>query len=599
MKKLLKVSGSITLKNWTTLLTFELFYKVVCYSFLSSIVGIIMDNILHAAGITYLSFENIRILLTHPLSIVLFLCLIMIITVSTFFEVSALYIYCEKGWRNEFLSLWQLIKKAFKSCRALLNIKILLFFWGFMLGVLLAVSPFSRYVLGWRSMPEFIMDFIWENQLFRVLFIIILIGLNYLFILCLFVLPSVILYKKDFRASWQECFVLLRKRKAATLWKFVVSFTVLFAVFFLIFFSGAGALAAYAKPAYALSQAEAAFRFRMETLGRIGIILASTISTIWLFAMVLSLFHEYRNDIRPNRVHTKPRLFSIIRRVIVMAATVFLVILFSETELGGNFIYSDDLSTQIIAHRAASAFAPENTMAALNYSIEAKADAAEIDVQLLKDNTLIILHDSNFKRTTGVDKNVWDTNYSEVRGYDAGSFFSDDFAKEPVPTLDEMLKTAKNKINLMIELKLTGHEQRIDLVKQTLEQIRKYDMVHQCSIASMNLEILKEAKQMESQIETVYITPLLYSHDYGIDYIDGYSVETTSITTEMVMTANYQGKKIFGWTANSENTIQRNLRCKVNGIITDNPELTRYYVDEQMENLTLNLLTDLFFPDSL
>ena len=96
MKKLLKVSGSITLKNWTTLLTFELFYKVVCYSFLSSIVGIIMDNILHAAGITYLSFENIRILLTHPLSIVLFLCLIMIITVSTFFEVSALYIYCEK-----------------------------------------------------------------------------------------------------------------------------------------------------------------------------------------------------------------------------------------------------------------------------------------------------------------------------------------------------------------------------------------------------------------------------------------------------------------------------------------------------------------------
>ncbi len=99
-----------------------------------------------------------------------------------------------------------------------------------------------------------------------------------------------------------------------------------------------------------------------------------------------------------------------------MAATVFLVILFSETELGGNFIYSDDLSTQIIAHRAASAFAPENTMAALNYSIEAKADAAEIDVQLLKDNTLIILHDSNFKRTTGVDKNVWDTNYSEVRG---------------------------------------------------------------------------------------------------------------------------------------------------------------------------------------
>lgn len=83
------------------------------------------------------------------------------------------------------------------------------------------------------------------------------------------------------------------------------------------------------------------------------------------------------------------------------------------------------------------------------------------------------------------------------------------------------LKHAKNKIHLMIELKLTGHEQKGSLERQTLELIKRYDMLHQCAIASMNLQVLEKVKELEPRIETVYITPLLYSRDFDIDYIDG------------------------------------------------------------------------------
>ena len=69
----------------------------------------------------------------------------------------------------------------------------------------------------------------------------------------------------------------------------------------------------------------------------------------------------------------------------------------------------------MIAHRAGAAFAPENTVAALNEAIEDGADMAEIDVQQLKDGTLVVLHDTNFKRTTGVDLNTWDTEYGQVK----------------------------------------------------------------------------------------------------------------------------------------------------------------------------------------
>ena len=63
----------------------------------------------------------------------------------------------------------------------------------------------------------------------------------------------------------------------------------------------------------------------------------------------------------------------------------------------------------VVAHRAGAKVAPENTLAALEQAIRDGAPIAEIDVQQLSDGTLIVMHDSNFKRTAGEDVCVWDT----------------------------------------------------------------------------------------------------------------------------------------------------------------------------------------------
>ena len=78
----------------------------------------------------------------------------------------------------------------------------------------------------------------------------------------------------------------------------------------------------------------------------------------------------------------------------------------------------------IIAHRAGAWFAPENTLAALEQTIRDGSVIAEIDVQQLSDGTLIVMHDSNFRRTAGVDRNVWDADYNEMTQYEVGSAFS-------------------------------------------------------------------------------------------------------------------------------------------------------------------------------
>ena len=595
MKQMIKHSFGIALSNWTTLLLFELLYKVVCYSLVYALSQDILNYALKAAGISYLSFENARQLITSPLSVILLLALLFFITIVTFFELSALYIYCEKGWSREQLPLRHLIKYSAQSCWELLHVKTLLFFWGFMLTVLIAVSPFSQHVLGWVKIPEFITDFITQNKLFLILSVIAIIILNFIFFLYLFTLPSILLFKKNVRISWKEAVSLINQRKAGTICKIIISFVIFFAGIFVITALLTFILAAYCKLFYPVSEAEAVFRFLYKNWETPAVIASGAIGTIWLFSSITVLFHDYRGESRPVRVKRKRNPIYFIKRGVIIVGTLLLLVMYSETELGGNYIYPGRSDTQIIAHRAGAVFAPENTIAALNQAIEDKADAAEIDVQQLKDGTLVIMHDNNFKRTTGNDKNVWDATFSEMKNYDAGSSFSPSFSGEPVPTLEDMLKHAKNKINLMIELKLTGHEQEGSLEKQTLELIKRYDMLHQCTIASMNLQVLEKIKELEPRIETVYITPLLYSRDFDIDYIDGYSLETTSLSIDITNAIRMQDKKVYGWTANSDDTIDKNLRYRVNGIITDNPLLTEYYIESRQNPLSLDSLTKLLF----
>src|SRR4051812_33505820 len=77
---------------------------------------------------------------------------------------------------------------------------------------------------------------------------------------------------------------------------------------------------------------------------------------------------------------------------------------------------------EIVAHRGASYDAPENTVAAIKLAWEQKADASEFDVYLTKDGQIVISHDANTKRTTGVDKKVAEQTLEEIRRLDAGKW---------------------------------------------------------------------------------------------------------------------------------------------------------------------------------
>lgn len=238
-----------------------------------------------------------------------------------------------------------------------------------------------------------------------------------------------------------------------------------------------------------------------------------------------------------------------------------------------------DTPVIVVAHRAGAKVAPENTVAALEQAIRDGAPIAEIDVQQLADGTLIVMHDSNFKRTAGEDVCVWDAEESILRDMEVGSVFSVAYRGEQVPTLEEMLACAKGRILLMIELKYTGQEQELEETVLTL--IKKYDMREECIIGSMNKGILQRVKELEPDISTVYIAHDLEEADYDLDYADSYSMEGKNLTADMVDAIHYRGKSVYGWTANTSGAMLRIVNCGADGVITDDVRLLQTFLRER------------------
>ncbi|PSL01543.1 glycerophosphoryl diester phosphodiesterase [Haloactinopolyspora alba] len=114
-----------------------------------------------------------------------------------------------------------------------------------------------------------------------------------------------------------------------------------------------------------------------------------------------------------------------------------------------------------IAHRGSSGSAPENTVAAVEYAVDQRSSFVEVDVQRSADGELVIMHDVTLERTTNVEEvfpdrapwNVGDFTLEEMRQLDAGSWFSPDFAGEPVPTLREVVEALGPRTGLLLELK--------------------------------------------------------------------------------------------------------------------------------------------------
>ena len=228
----------------------------------------------------------------------------------------------------------------------------------------------------------------------------------------------------------------------------------------------------------------------------------------------------------------------------------------------------------IMAHRGFSAAAPENTLPAFQKCIDEGITAAELDVQMLADGTIIVMHDDNLKRTTGVDKNVWEVTYDEIKNLDNGAFFDPEFEGTKICTLDEAIKlaaSAKDKLYLNIEIKRNGHDDGI--AEKVVQIILDNNYLNYCDITSQDYSTLEEVREINPYVLTAYTSVIGIGNIESLEAADIISIQETFATYENIERIHNAGKRVFVWTINEQDTMEQLANLNVDAILTNDPRL--------------------------
>lgn len=251
----------------------------------------------------------------------------------------------------------------------------------------------------------------------------------------------------------------------------------------------------------------------------------------------------------------------------------------------GESIRWPGIQPLVIAHRGASANAPENTLAAYRLAIEAGAEMAECDVRLSADRKVVLLHDENLQRTTGLDAKVGDLTLAELKKLDAGRWKSTKYAGEPIPTLEEALDLVKGKQCLVIEIKERGMEKEVVEVLRD-GQVRPGEVM----IFSFHYSVVKKIAELEPTLPTTW---LLDNLSYRAEdrqkvirealkaRISALGLQKERFDPDFARLAHQAGFQIFVWTVNDPVDMHYLIRIGADGIITNYPDMLLHLLNRR------------------
>ena len=234
--------------------------------------------------------------------------------------------------------------------------------------------------------------------------------------------------------------------------------------------------------------------------------------------------------------------------------------------------------SRIIAHRGYSSQYPENTLSAIRAAVEAGADMVEIDVQLTKDNAIVVMHDKSVYRTTTGSGLVKDLTLEQIRALDAGSKFDPKFAGEGVPTLEEALDAVHGKAMLNIEVKGADTDgARRHMAQQIASLVQRKNYEAHVQVMAFDSDFMKEMRQKAPQMSMALLVvsnPFGYKRRQAVNLqMDGLNMLHSTVSASEVDDLHKAGLKTHVYTVNRQNSMLKALRKGVDGLITDYPEV--------------------------
>lgn len=237
---------------------------------------------------------------------------------------------------------------------------------------------------------------------------------------------------------------------------------------------------------------------------------------------------------------------------------------------------------KVYGHRGASGYAPENTMEAFQMAIEMGADAIELDVQLTKDEQLVIFHDNKMQRTarwadgTPVTGQVREYTLEQIQQMEVGSWKSEEYKGAKIPTMEQVYQwMQQNEAEVNIEIKVPDGGYRKMLTEKTLEMAKAYGVEERLIISSFCHPALVDSHSQSPAIPTgiLYSETLYRPEEYAVIVgAEALHPHFLQINAESVQACHAKGKIVNVWTPNTEEELTACIQMGVDGIITNYPD---------------------------
>lgn len=232
----------------------------------------------------------------------------------------------------------------------------------------------------------------------------------------------------------------------------------------------------------------------------------------------------------------------------------------------------------IFGHRGASAYAPENTLAAFELALSQGADGFEFDVILSADGVPVVIHDDSVDRTTDGQGQVGRLRLAELKRLNAGypAKFDTKFRGEPIPTLAEVCQTFAGKAVMNVELKSDPSPGRL-LAARAVELIQAHRLERSVIVSSFHFDYLRRVKALNPSIPV----GLLYTDARAAPLMrvlaaalrpEAHHPAHQHLAARRVSWYHAASLRVNAWTVDAESDLRRLVSAGVDGLITNYPD---------------------------
>ena len=564
------------------LFLFFLIFMMVEYLWLplnSFLAGLLLSQ----TGYLFISYNNIFAIITSsPLISLAFLVLIVINLLVAYFQICLLFIGARHLLYHEKRTLIEYSRKVFQQ--SFLFMKRLSFCkMAFVFFYVAMLFPFIRkilkiYYLNKIVIPDFIVTYLEDKHWLVGLMIFASAWiLLYVSVRLMFALPKILFEKRTVREGVKYSLQKTKKQVLFYAWNLLLIIIKTYLFFFLLLTP----LLIGQIVIDNLTQKESLI------LGVINFVLIKNIHymalTYFLVKFVSFLTGE-ELEIMPRR-----KKDHLMRWGVMGCASIFFAL--------EGYIYLEAPVTNtplVISHRGVSnKNGVQNTVQSLEKTAQLKPDLIEMDVQETKDGQFVMMHDANLKNLAGINVRPQDLTLEELTGLD----ISENGYRTKISSFDDYLNRA-NELHqrLLIEIK-TSKKDSPQMMERFLEKYGSIIKQYGHQMQSLDYHVIDQVLKYDSTIPAYFILP--YNSIFPKTKATGYTMEYSTLDEYFVTKLWYTEQKLYVWTINSSDALDKSLQLSVDGMITDDTEMLQETLaaaqeDPEYTDLLLKKATEFF-----